>query len=105
MQPSNRYLLQKPLKNPYFTEIATWLLMRELLYTSISNNNLDGLQQAIQWTEKELQQNPNVELYFRLINAYAHRNENIIACDYVKKASAIFPDEGQLLKFKEECDL
>jgi O-antigen ligase/polysaccharide polymerase Wzy-like membrane protein len=105
MQPLKRYLLQKPLQNPYFADIATWLLMRELLYTSITNNDLDGLQQAIDWTENELQQNPNVELYFRLINAHAHRNEKNIACDYVKKASAMFPDEGQLIKFQEKCYL
>lgn len=105
MKPEKRYLLEPAISNPFFSELSMWLLMREALYTAISNNDRDLIKSNIEWTTRELEDNPNSEVFVRLINAYSYLGDRERACTYVYSGLAMFPEAEKLITFSKECDV
>lgn len=57
---------------------------------------MQGIKGSIAWIENKLLNKPNIELYFRLINAYSHLGMKLEDCHLVFKGLAISPKEQTL---------
>lgn len=90
-------------KNPYLSEQAQWIDMSAMMYSSMQYGLDENVKYYVEWGERLLQDNPDVDLYVKLTDAYEYLGDKARYCDMARQGLAIYPESERLNRANNFC--
>jgi O-antigen ligase len=90
-------------KNPYLSEQAQWIDMSAMMYSSMQYGLDENVKYYVEWGERLLQDNPDVDLYIKLTDAYEYLGDKARYCDIARQGLAIYPESERLKRANNFC--
>nr|WP_082708534.1 Wzy polymerase domain-containing protein [Marinobacterium profundum] len=88
--------LQPAINNLYFSNQATYLLMKESLHIGYSLDDKQNSKSFIAWAKEYLQRTPDTQLFYDLAGAYVHIGDHQRAQQALERGLYIYRHNGRL---------
>jgi O-antigen polymerase len=95
--------LQIPLDNLYFNTIAERIVMQNMLYSSMEQQDLTKIPIFIQWAEFRVATNPELGMFLMLSDAYGVIQDDMNRCRIAKRGLSIYTKNVRLQKIVDHC--
>lgn len=95
--------LKSALINPYYKQIATWINMNVILYSSIDSNERQVVEAYTYWGESYLRNEPTLGMFQNLGVAYNFLNDRNNFCTIVNHGAMIYPNSLDLITMDDKC--
>jgi len=90
-------------KNLYFKDLASNIMMLSLLQSSIEYGIDDNVHLFSEWAEIELNYNPHILFYISIVQAHLYLKQQQQTCIFTKRGVSIYPDNDFLKQVSEKC--
>ncbi len=91
------------LNNAYFEELTTNLLMFSMFHTSIKKEITSNVRLVEDWAEQTISFDPHPNFFRIAIDANIYLKNSQKACDIVKTAKAMYPDNDRFQTVEKAC--